>query len=714
MELPRPPRWRTWLPALGLFAVTLAAYYPALHGGLVWDDDFHVTSPELRSWYGLYRIWFDVGSTLQHYPLLHTAFWVQHRLWGDATLGYHVVNVLLHVAAALMAGSILRRLAVPGAWLAAAIFALHPVHVESVAWIAELKNTLSTVFYLGAAMLYLRFDETRRKGLYGAALGVYGLALLSKTVTATLPGAMLVVFWWRRGRLSLRRDVLPLVPFAVIGAAAGLFTARWELEFNRTVGPEFGFTLVERVLIAGRAIWFHLGKLFWPSGLAFIYPRWHIDATAWWQFLFPVGVVALAAVFWTMRGWSRGPLAGLLFFAGSLFPVLGFFNLYTFRYSLVANHYQYLASLGIIALTSAGLARLLGRLRLWGRPGGYAACALLLAALSGLTWAQSRQFSSAETLYRTTIRLNPGCWLAYNNLGNILLTQGKPGEAMEAFRQALEHKPDLATAHNGLGTALVNQGDVAGGIESYRRATELDPRYAEAFNNLGVALGRARRYEEAIATYRQCLAIDPARATAHYNLANALARLDRLAEAELHYREAIRINPDMAFGHYHLGILLLSQGRHDEALGPLDAAFRLKPDFFQGRYEVGNLLLRQGRLEEAVTSYEKALALQPGSAEAHANLGTALAQQGRLDNAEAHYREALRIRPDYAIAANNLGRVLEELGRRDEAIELYRRVLASDANDATARANLEQALGRARQAEPRRTRGARSPAGGAR
>ncbi len=352
----------------------LLVYQPAWHGGFIWDDDAHVTKPELRSWQGLYRIWFDVRATTQYYPLLHSAFWIEHRLWGDATLGYHLVNLLLHAAAAVMVALILRRLAVPGAYLAAAIFALHPVHVESVAWITEQKNTLSAVFYLGAMLVYLHFDQTRKIALYWWALGLFLLAILSKTVTATLPGALLVIFWWQRGRLSWKRDVLPLTPLFLLGAGGGMVTAWWELQVNHCVGPEFQFTPVERLLIASRAVWFHLWKLCWPTKLTFFYPRWQIDSGAWWQYLFPLGLTALLVGLWSIRRRTRAPLAALLFFGGTLFPVLGFFNLYTFRYSLIANHYQYLASLGAITLAAAGGVLLLERWGLWRRPAGYMVC----------------------------------------------------------------------------------------------------------------------------------------------------------------------------------------------------------------------------------------------------------------------------------------------------------------------------------------------------
>ncbi len=422
---------KDWLFVIALIAAVFLVYQPAWQGGFIWDDSAHVTRPELRSWYGLFRIWFDLGATQQYYPLLHSAFWVQYWLWGDATLGYHLVNILLHVMAAVMVALILRRLAIPGAYLAAAIFALHPVQVESVAWITELKNTLSAVFYLGSAMVYLRFDEQRRTSLYLWALGLFVLGLLSKTVTATLPAALLVIFWWQRGRLSWRKDVLPLLPFFLLGAVAGIFTAWVERTLIGAQGSAFAIPALERILIAGKAIWFYLGKLFWPANLIFIYPRWETSQAAAWQYLFPVAAFALVVALWALRRRWRGPLAGLLFFVGTLFPVLGFFNVFPFIYSFVADHFQYLASLGIITLVAAGIAMLLKRLQLWRRPAGYAICVLLLVTLATLTWRQSRMYTDIETLYNTTIDLNPTCWMAYNNRGNIYKDLGN-------YRQAIE------------------------------------------------------------------------------------------------------------------------------------------------------------------------------------------------------------------------------------------------------------------------------------
>ncbi|HEX4200518.1 MAG TPA: hypothetical protein VHY59_03295, partial [Chthoniobacterales bacterium] len=392
------PWWRQdWVFALLLLILAAIAYLPALNGSPIWDDDAHITRPELRSWDGLAKIWTQPGSTQQYYPFVHTVFWLEHKLWGDAPLGYHLVNLLLHCISALLLLKILRRLEVPGGWLAAAIFVLHPVQVESVAWISELKNALSGVFYLSSGLVYLEFDRTRKLGPYLTAVALFLLGLLSKTVIATLPAALLVIFWWKRGRLSFRRDALPLIPFFILGITAASFTAWVERTLIGAEGSAYNFSFVERVLIAGRVIWFYIGKLFWPLDLIFIYPRWEISQSIWWQYLFPVTVaLTLAILVWVSR-WRRAPLAGMLFFIGTLVPVLGFLNVYPFRYSLVADHFQYLALLGIVVPVSAGIALLLKHLRSWQRWTGYMLCAFLLIAFTVRSHLQSGIYQDIET-----------------------------------------------------------------------------------------------------------------------------------------------------------------------------------------------------------------------------------------------------------------------------------------------------------------------------
>lgn len=559
-----------------LFGVVLLAYLPALEGGLLWDDDVHVTKPALQSVHGLGSIWFHLGATPQYYPLLHTAFWIEHQVWGDSVLGYHLTNVVLHAVGACLLVLIVRRLNLPGAWLAGFLFALHPVYVESVAWISEQKNTLSTVFYLASALVYLHFDETRRRSQYLLALGLFALALLSKTVTATLPAAILVILWWRRGRLSARRDVLPLAPWLVLGCAAGLFSAWMERTVVGAEGAPFNLTLAQHLLLAGRVFWFYVAKLLWPANLMFIYPRWTVNSTIWWQYLYPAGVVALGAALCVIARRRRGPLAAFLFFAGTLVPVLGFLNVYPFIFSYVADHFQYVASLGIVVPAAVGLT-LVARRTTSLLPAG------LVTILGVLTWMQSGAYRDAETLYRQTVERNPEGWMAHNNLGGVLMrTPGRSAEAIAELQEALRLEPGLAEAHNNLGLLLSGMpGRTADAIAEFQAALKLRPSYAEAHNNLGSTLSDIPgRLPEAIAEYEAALRISPDYADAHNNLGSALSEdPDRLQEAIAQFEAAVQLNPELAEAHANLGVALAKvPGRLPEAVMHLQTALRLRPD----------------------------------------------------------------------------------------------------------------------------------------
>jgi len=659
-----PARLREIAAGAFLVCATLAAYLPALNGGLLWDDAGHVTKPDLQSLHGLWRIWFEFGSTQQYYPLLHSAFWVEHRLWGDAVLGYHLTNILLHAFSACLLVAILRYLRLPGAWLAGFLFALHPVCVEAVAWISEQKSTLSALFYLASALCYLRFDQSRRRPQYLLALALFVLALLTKTVTATLPAALLVVLWWRRGRLDWKRDAMPLLPWFALGAAAGMVTEYVERTFVGARGAEFALTLTQRCLLASRAIWFYLGKLIWPANLTFIYPRWTLDTAAWWQYLFPLGVLALLApLLWlAVKKGRRGPLAGFLFFVGTLFPALGFFNVYPFIYSYVADHFQYLASLGVIVPAAAGLTVAARRASL--TYGGRACAAgVLLAALAVLTWRQSGIYQDAQTLYRVTLARNPDCWLAHNNLGSELLeTPGRLSEAVSHFEAALRLQPNYPQTYNNLGIALSNiPGRLPEAINYFETAVRIQPDYAQAQNNLGLALS---------------------------NLPG------RLPEAIAHFEAALRTNRDYAQAHNNLGSALSSTpGRLQDAVSEYEAALRIQPDFPEAHYNLANALSEiPGRLEEAIAQYQETLRLQPDNARAHNNLGTALsAMPGRMPDAIAEYQAALRIQPDFADAHYNLGLALSKTsGRLPDAISEYEAALRINPNFEPARRMIDR------------------------
>jgi len=566
---------RDWFFCLILAAVTILAYQPAWHGGLLWDDDNCTTPPELRSLDGLRRIWFQPRATAQYYPLLYTSYWVQQRLLGDSPSGYHLVNLLLHIGCVVLVLKILRFLRVPGAELAAVIFALHPVNVETVAWIAERKNTLSGIFALAATFSYLKFDENRSRPSYALAIGLFLLGLLSKTAIVTLPLAWLMIFWWKRGAISWRRDVVPSIPFFFLSAAAGLVTRWFE---NTGIGYKttiLDLSLLDRCLIAGRAFWFQLGKLLWPSNLMFVYPRWEINAGVWWQYLFPLAVLGLLGVLWNFRRWSRAPFAGVLIYLFLLLPSLGFLNIYFFIYSFVADHWQYLACLGIITPCASGIVLLAGHFKRWQgwiEPG---VTLLVAGTLFLLTSQQSRMYTDIETLYRTTIARNPTCWMAQVNLGNILYQSNRVPEAMDLFNLAMGIKP--AVAHYSLGNALLQKGRTSGAIEQYKEALRIDPNYAETQNNLGNALLLIGQTSKAIDQYQQALRINPGNAKTHNNLGNALVQTGRAAEAIDHYKQALRIHPTSADAHNNLASALAQMGRISEAIEQLKAALRIKP-----------------------------------------------------------------------------------------------------------------------------------------
>ncbi len=599
---------RDLLGWLGIFVAGLIAYWPALQGTLLWDDNAHITSASLQSLHGLWRIWFELGATQQYYPLLHSAFWVEHRLWGDAVLGYHLANLFEHCLSACLVVAIVRLLKLRGAWLAGFVFALHPVCVEAVAWMSEQKSTLSGVFYLAAALTYLHFDRSRKRSFYFAALGLFVLALLSKSVTATLPAALLVVFWWERGKIDWKRDALPLGPWFAIGASSGLFTAWVEKTYIGAQGAGYELTLAQHILLAGRIPCFYAGKILWPADLMFSYPRWDMDPQVWWQWLFPFFVIAVAIGLIVYARKSRGPLASFLYFLGTLFPVLGFMRVFPFKFSYVADHFQYLASLGIIVplarLIATGVDRFASSE--WALPG---TGGLLALGLGILTWHQSGLYTDAETLYRATLQRNPGSWMTHNNLAGVLAQMpNRVPEAIDEYRAALQLKPDYAIAHDSLGGLLMQEGQLPEATEEFQAALRAQPDFALAHNNLGIVLAQTPgRLQDAIAEFEATIRIDPKYAKAHMNLGNTYSQLPgRLADAIAEYQTAIRLDPDYGQTHINLGIALMQiPGKLPDAIAEFETALRLQPDNLNAHMYLGDALAQiPDRRQEAIAQYE--------------------------------------------------------------------------------------------------------------
>ena len=615
---------RIRLFSLALIVATAVAYLPAWNGKPIWDDNAHITQPELRSWHGLVEVWTQVGATQQYYPLVHSVFWIEQKLWGDSVLGYHLINIFLHGFAAIVLLRILLRLKVPGAWLAAGLFALHPVQVESVAWISEIKNTLSGLFFFCSILAYLNFDQNRSRVAYFGSLALFLFGLMCKTAIAPLPAIILAVLWWRRGRLRLRDDVVPSLPFFGLGIGAGLFTAWVERNFVGAHGTVFQLSILQRCLIAARDFWFYLFKLLWPVKLTFIYPRWQISGAIWWQYLFPLTLILLLALIWRLRKKNRGPLAAVLVFLGLLFPALGFINVYPFIYSFVADHFQYLACVGPLTLFAAGMTMALdsiapGKVLL--RP---TISFLLLLTLGALSWRQCRDYRDIETLWRTTIARNPDCWMAYSNLGSFLSAHGDTNEAIADFRKALEIWPNQSKDHNNLGKALVQKGRIAEAMDHFQTALRISPDDPDTESNIGAASLQQGDADEAIS----------------------------------HLRRAVEKWPRHAQGHINLGNALLQNREIDAAIAEYEKTLALPFDHAESHYSIGTALRQKGDVEEAIVHYRKALELRPDYANAHNNLGNALRQQGRTEEAVHEYEAALKSEPDSILAGNNLAWIL--------------------------------------------------------
>ena len=670
------PTQRNRLAGLLLLLVTVLAYLPVWRAGYIWDDaTFLFDNPLIMAGDGLYRFWFTTAAP-DYFPMTSSALWLEWRLWGNHPLGFHLVNVLLHAASSVLLWRILARLKIPGSWLAAAIFALHPVNVESVAWITERKNTLAMFFYAWAVFSYLRFEEGGRRRWYGFGLAAFALALLSKTAVVMLPVAMLGLAWWQRGRIG-RRDVGRMIPFFILAGVMGLITV-W-FQYHRNIGTEIvrADSFWVRLAGAGWGVWFYLYKALWPVNLMFVYPRWNIDAAQPLSYLPGLLVVAAGVACWSYRrGWGRSALFALVYFVVMLLPVLGFLDIYFMRYSLVADHWQYFAILGPIVLVAAaltGAGKALARVNpyLGFAPGG-----AVLLLLGVLTWRQSLIYADLETLWRDTLAKNPACWMAHNNLGFVLRDTGRTDEAIREYQAVIRLKPDYAEAYNNLGSALADKGQVDEAIQSYQEAIRLRPDLADVYCNLGISLGKQGRIDEAIREYREAIRLNPDNPKATYNLGTILGQKGELAEAAANLQKTIAIRPDFALARHNLGCILLHQGKVDDAITQFQAALNTEPDQPMIHCEFANALIKKNKVDEAVAHYERALEIDPNYADAHRFLGVALLYyKASPDAAISHFQKALELNPASAEVNNHLGIAFDRKGRAVEARNYFQRAV---------------------------------------
>ncbi len=541
MTVPKP----VLLGTLFIVFATLAAYWPVFSAGFIWDDDAYVTDNALLSApHGLPQIWFSAHSQSQYFPLVFTTLRVEYALWGLNPVGYHVVNVCLHIVNALLVWALLRRLALPRAWLAAAVFVLHPVQVETVAWVTELKNTESTLFYLLAVFAWLNFCADKGRWFYALALTLHALALFAKTTACTLPAVLLLVLWVKNEPVNWRR-ILQTLPFLLLGFGMGLLSVWWENHLGNYL-PKYHLLggSLDRLLIATHALWFYAGKVFWPASLTFSYPRWDINAGDWRQYVWLAGCLAVVAWLWfARRKLGRGPAAALIFFAAVLSPMLGFIPLYTFYFSFVADHYQYLACLGLILLGLGLVARFFETSRADRRLQTVLA-ALLLLIFGVLTWQQCHIYQNPETLWVDTLKKNPRSWMAHTNLGRLLAQQEKFDDAEAHYQAALAINPDEEAIHYNYGNLLARTGRLNDAVAQYYQALQLAPENPETHCNLGFVLNKQHRTDEAIAEYERAIFYKPDFAEAYYNLGNALSTEHKMDAAIAAYQRALRLKPD--------------------------------------------------------------------------------------------------------------------------------------------------------------------------
>ena len=671
------------------------SFYPALSAGFVLDDNIFAESPVVHAWSGLWNIWFspaDIEREGHYWPLLYTTFWLEHKLWGLDPFGYHVVNVLLYMVNVLLLWHLLRRLAVPGAWAVAAVFAVHPMHVDSVAWVIGRKDLLSAIFCMAAALCWIRsmdeFGDSRdrpsafigvpRPGLYLAALGLFAAAMLSKSVAVTLPVALAILLWWKNGRVTWA-DGWRIAPFFLVALGIALadfayYTSGREIHFD--------YGLVERTLIAARALWFYAGKLVWPADLTVIGPSWDIDIADPLAWGYLVAAVAVALVLWFGRHrLGRGPLAGALFFAVTLSPVLGFVDFAYMRLSFVADRYAYLAGIGVIAVLIAAVAHCVSRRSGLFRIGASGVLIAILALFGKLTWEHAGIYRDRITFYSHIISLVPEAPTIHRNLANALLRAERGEEALAASRIEVDRFPGDAKSQNTHGVALRALERLDEAEESFRRALELDPDHQNALHNMAEMRKGQGRFADSAKWYREVLDMDPESARANSGMGDALTRLGRHEEAIQTYRGIFETDPEYAPAHAGIGFALLGLKRYGEALDSLARAISLQPESpanADRHVAMGRASQELGLMETAEEHYERALEIDSRNVEALDSFGVLRFQQQRYEEALHFYEALIELGEANARVHANVAATLYSLERPDEALRSLDRAFALD------------------------------------
>lgn len=695
---------RDWFAALILVVITVVVYLPAIvHGGFIWDDNALLTdNATIKDNAGLYTIWFTT-KLVDYVPLTSTSFWIEWRLWHMNPMGYHVTNVLLHALAAVLLWRVLKRLQIPGAWVAGLLFAVHPVCVASAAWIAERKNTLSMVFYLLSILWFVRFDDESARGKAGKwfvlSLVSFVLALLSKGSVTVLPAVLLLIVWWRRDRIS-QKDFLRTVPFWVLAVAFAAITIF--IQHRGEAMPTD--SLFVRVLAGGRALWFYVLKDIAPFNLTMVYPLWPVPLNSVVTYLPLIGAVLLVPILWHFRfGWGKAVLFALGYFVIALAPVLGVFNMAYFAISRVSDHLQYLSIPGILALIAAAGAVLIEKksATAW-----KTIAAVLAVGFGLLTWDHGKTFAVPETLWADNVQKNPDSWRVRNSYGASLFKNNKIDEAIVQYKAGLAIDSTAGDLHYNLANAYYKQQKREEAVKEFSGALTNSSEPFRAQNNLGIVLAELGRHKEAIAHFQETIKARPSWAEAYRNLGDAFLKTDQVSEAVKTFEQAVALEPDNGAGHNGLGAAFEKKGDVDGAIKEFQLAAQLDPNDAMARQNLSLMLNKKsaaaqssGRVDDAIVQLQSAIQLNPSNASLHNSLGAAYDRAGRFDEALAQFDEAIKLDATSVTAHKNRGLVLSRKGRGAEAITEFEAALKLKPDDADIHTELGNALGRAGRAD---------------
>ena len=671
----------------------LWTFSPALRGDWIWDDTHLITNNGLiHDPAGLWKIWFQPRSLLDYLPVKVSVEWLEWHFWHNDPRNYHLATLFLHLCGSLLVWRLFDQLGLKFAWLGGLIFAIHPVNVESVAWISELKNTLSLPPFLLAMCAYLRFDERGEAKDYFLALALFLVAMLCKVTMIMFPVIILLYAWWRHGRIR-SLDLKASAAFFAVSLVLGLVTLSFVHRATDAYPIAMG-GLFTRLARAGLSISFYFSKSFLPLNEMPLYPRWSVEPPSLFQFLpWPI-IIGVIVVAWTKRTrWGRHALLGLGFFLINLLPFCGLTAGSYMSLTWVADHVLYIPIIGLIGLAVGALAPLTDRLPASFRLPGMGAVAVVIALLAWQSHSYSAVFVSEETLWSYAAERNPQAWGAYNNLGLALMAKGNFPGAIANDQRALQLYPSPDAANN-LGLALMREGQLPQAMIQLRTALRLDPRSPVAPNNLGLALLQANRPAEAIAEYSEAVRLDPNYLIAHNNLGLALTKVGRISEAKSQFETALRLDPGSIDAHNNLGSLRLQNGEAAEAMIDFAAILRIDPDNAIARYNLGAALMQTGQNGKAIEEFERALRIAPDMADAHYSLGNALIQSDRFPEAIDQYETAIRLDPANADALANLGNALLQSGRAVEAVDQYQEALKMAPADIEVRKTLALVLTR--------------------